>query len=391
MGKLTRRKLLGGAAVAAAAAQLSSKRAAAQGDATKNEAAKNEATRNDAAKSDAASARGALPVAVSSANGLRAVERAVKLMREGRDPLDAALEGVHIVEDDPNDMTVGYGGVPNEEGVVQLDASVMHGPTGRAGAVASLEGVKNPTKVAKLVMETTDHVLLVGPGARRFADVNGFAHENLLTDKARKVWLYWKQNLSDKDKWLEPDEEHLDPDVKAFIKEFGRDEFRDPRKHGTIHLSAVDASGDLAGCTSTSGLFFKMPGRVGDSPIIGAGCYTDNTVGSAGSTGRGEANILVCGAHLAVEAMRKGAHPREACLEVLRRIAAGTRQKRLLDKRGRPDFGIKFYAVNKRGEHGSASMWGGSKSGEPARYAVADTGGARLEECAALFEGKAEH
>ncbi len=330
----------------------------------------------------------AAPVAVASANGLRAVTRAVERMRAGADPLDAAIEGVNIVEDDPNDMTVGYGGVPNEDGVVQLDACVMHGPTARAGAVAALEGVKNPTKVAKLVMETTDHVLLVGPGARRFADVNGFAHENLLTDKARKVWLYWKQNLSPIDKWLEPDPDKLDPAVRDFIREYGSDMFRDPRSHGTVHVSAVDAKGQIGGCTSTSGLFFKMPGRVGDSPIIGAGCFTDNAVGSAGSTGRGEANIIVAGAHTIVEMMRQGKSPRDACLEALRRIVAVTRDKRLLDKQARPNFGIKFYAVNKRGDYGSASMWSDPKSGKPAKFAVADGRGARLEECAFLYEGR---
>jgi len=159
---------------------------------------------------------GAGPVAVSSSNGVKAVGRAVELMSQGVDPLDAAIAGVNIVENDPKDMTVGYGGVPNEEGVVQLDASVMHGPTARAGAVASLEGCKNPSKVAKLVMETTDHVLLVGPGARHFATMNGFPVEDLLTDKARRVWLYWKQNLSDKDKWLEP--EKLDPAVQEILE-----------------------------------------------------------------------------------------------------------------------------------------------------------------------------
>jgi N4-(beta-N-acetylglucosaminyl)-L-asparaginase len=366
--RISRRRLLGTTALAAAAASL-----------PKAEAA-------DEAKPALGSP--ALPVAISSANGLAAVALAVERMKAGADPLDAGIAGINLVEDDPNDMTVGYGGVPNEEGVVQLDACVFHGPSARAGAVAALEGVKNPTKVAKLVLETTDHVLLVGPGARRFADLNGFTHENLLTEKARKVWLYWRQNLSDKDKWLEPDEEHLDPQVKDFLREYGRDEFRDPRTHGTIHLSAVNARGDLAGATSTSGLFFKMPGRVGDSPIIGAGCFTDNAVGSAGSTGRGEANILVSGGHLAVEFMRQGRSPREACLEVLRRIAATTREKRLLDARGRPKFGIKFYAVNKRGEYGAASMWGDPKNGKPAKFAVADARGARIEECAFLFEGK---
>src|SRR5438309_1183915 len=185
-------------------------------------------------------------------------------------------------------------------------------------------------------------------------DANGFARENLLTDKARKVWLYWRQNLSASDKWLEPPVDKLDPEVKAFIDEFGWDDFRKPSTGGTIHLSAVDARGDLAGCTSTSGLFFKLPGRVGDSPIIGAGCFTDNDVGSAGSTGRGEANILVGGGHLTVEFMRQGKHPREARLMTLDRIARTTRERRLLDAKGRPNFRISFYAVHKAGQYGAA-------------------------------------
>src|SRR5438445_5235114 len=320
---LTRRKLLASAAAAAALARAARAQKAAPGGG------------------------GPGPVAISSSNGLRAVERAVQLLQEGRDPLEAAVAGVNIVEDDPNDMTVGYGCLPNYDGIVQLDACVMHGPTGRAGAVASLEGVKNPTKVARLVMETTDHVLLVGPGARHFATMNGFGTENLLTEKARKVWLFWKQNLSDKDKWLEPQPDRYPPEVKQFIEEFGWDELRKPQRGGTIHLSAVDGRGDLAGCTSTSGLFFKMPGRVGDSPIVGAGCFTDNEVGSAGSTGRGEANILVSGGHLAVELLRQGRHPKDACVEVLRRIAKTTRERRLLDAQGRPAFGITFYALSK--------------------------------------------
>ena len=319
--RLSRRKLLGTAAAVAAVA-----------------------------RTGQAQGKGGRPVAISSANGLRAVELALRRLQEGADPLDAAVAGVNLVEDDPADMTVGYGGVPNEEGVVQLDACVMHGPSGRAGAVAALEGVKNPTKVAKLVMETTDHVLLVGPGARHFATVNGFGNENLLTEKARKVWLFWKQNLSDKDKWLEPEPDRYPPEVKEFIEQFGWDDFRRPQGGGTIHLSAVDARGDLAGCTSTSGLFFKMPGRVGDSPIIGAGCFTDNEVGSAGGTGRGEANILVSGGHLIVELMRQGKHPREACLMALERIARTTREKRLLFANGRPKFDISFYALDKAGD-----------------------------------------
>ena len=355
---ISRRKLLGTAAVAAAASRV------------------------------AKAAPPARPVAVSSANGVRAVERAVKGMLGGEDPLDAAIAGVNIVEEDPNDMTVGYGGVPNEEGVVQLDSCVMHGPTARAGAVASLEGVKTPSKVARLVMQTTDHILLVGPGARHFATMNGFPVENLLTEKARKVWLFWKQNLSDKDKWLEPDPEHYPPEVREFIDEFGWDEFRKPQRGGTIHLSACDARGDLGGCTTTSGLFFKMPGRVGDSPLIGAGCFTDNDVGSAGSTGRGEANILVSGGHLTVEFMRQGKHPRDACLMTLERIAKTTREKRLLAAPGRPGFAISFYAVNKQGLYGGASMYSHNEVGKRRQFAVADPSGARKEDAGFLFEGR---
>jgi len=330
---------------------------------------------------------GSRPVVVGSYNGVKAAELAIQQIQSGADVLDAIIAGVNLVEDDPKDMSVGYGGIPNEDGVVQLDSCVMHGPTARAGAVAALEGIKNPSKVAKLVMETTDHILLVGPGAQRFAEMNGFPLENLLTDKARKVWLYWKQNLSAKDKWLEPDTSKLDPDVQDFIKEYGRDPFRDPRSHGTVHLSACDGRGDLAGCTSTSGLFFKMPGRVGDSSLIGAGCFVDNGVGAAGSTGRGEANILVSGGHLIVERMRAGRSPKDACLDALKRIAETTKEKRLLDPKGRPGFDIRFYALSKPGAYGCASMWSHSPSGKPAQFSVADSKGARLENAAFLYEG----
>jgi N4-(beta-N-acetylglucosaminyl)-L-asparaginase len=331
---------------------------------------------------------GQRPVVVGSSNGLKAAELALERMKAGADPADAVIAGANLVEDDPKDMSVGYGGIPNEEGVVQLDACVMHGPSGRAGAVAALEGIKNPTRVAKAVMETTDHILLVGPGARRFAEMSGFPVENLLTEKARKVWLYWKQNLSAKDKWLEPDLSRLDPEVQDFIREYGRDPFRDPRSHGTIHLSACDGRGDLAGCTSTSGLFFKMPGRVGDSSLIGAGCFVDNGVGAAGSTGRGEANILISGGHLLVERMRAGRSPKDACLDALRRIAENTKEKRLLDEKGRPAFSISYYAVSKSGAYGMAAMWSHRPSGKPSQFTVADARGARLENAAYLYEGK---
>jgi N4-(beta-N-acetylglucosaminyl)-L-asparaginase len=244
---------------------------------------------------------------ISSANGLEATRLAYERIVAGADPLDAVIAAVNLVEDDPEDMTVGYGGLPNEDGVVELDAAVMHGPTHRAGAVAALQNIKNPSKVARLVMEQTDHVLLVGAGALQFARAQGFKEENLLTEKARKIWLYWKQNLSNKDDWIAPPPEDVDPEVLKFFK----------RPTGTIHCSAVNPAGDISCVTTTSGLAFKMPGRVGDSPIIGAGIYVDNAVGSCGSTGRGEANLANCSSAAAVELMRAGMSPREAGLELL--------------------------------------------------------------------------
>jgi N4-(beta-N-acetylglucosaminyl)-L-asparaginase len=302
-------------------------------------------------------------VAIASANGLRGVERAGALMAQGVDTLDAAIEGVKLQELDPDDSSVGYGGLPNEDGVVQLDASCMHGPTRRAGAVASLEGIKTPSVVAKYVLMYTDHVLLVGPGAKRFALSYGMVETNLLTARAREAWLRWRARRGPNDNWLEvPDDEML-----------SREE------HGTINLNAVNATGDVSSVTTTSGLSWKIPGRVGDSPIIGAGQYTDNDVGAAGSTGRGEACIKACGAFLTVEFMRRGLSPTDACLETLRRVVA-TSEKRLLDEQGRPTFGLNFYAVNKRGEFGGASFYSGR------RYAAWDGASARHYDSAYLFE-----
>lgn len=286
------------------------------------------------------------PVVISSGNGEQAVKKAMELLQGGSDPLDAVIAGVNLVEDDPNDITVGYGGIPNEEGVVQLDASVMHGPTHDAGAVAALENIRNPSKVARLVMERTDHVLLVGEGALKFAKAHGFREENLLTERARKIWLYWKETLNDRDDWLPPPPKEIEGDVRRLVE-----------THGTIHCCAVDSRGDLAGVTTTSGLFFKIPGRVGDSPIIGAGLYVDNAVGAAGSTGRGEANLKNLSSFMVVEYMRRGLSPTEACLEVCKRIAEHTKLPRLLDESGRPRFNVKFYAINKKGEFGAGAIY----------------------------------
>jgi N4-(beta-N-acetylglucosaminyl)-L-asparaginase len=303
------------------------------------------------------------PIAVASSNGLRAVERAGQLMADGVDTLDAAIEGVKIQELDPEDSSVGYGGLPNEDGVVQLDASCMHGPTRRAGAVGALEGIKTPSVVAKYVLLYTNHIFLVGEGAKRFALSYGFEEEDLLTEASRHRWLRWRANRGENDDWLNVP---------------GSDPMA-PRSTGTINCNVVNRNGDISSVTTTSGLSWKIAGRCGDSPVIGAGQYTDNDVGAAGSTGRGESNIKVCGAFLTVEFMRRGLKPADAALETLRRVVA-TSEPRLLDERGRPTFGLSFYAVNKVGEFGAATM-------TPSRYAAFDGESASHYDTAYLFEG----
>jgi N4-(beta-N-acetylglucosaminyl)-L-asparaginase len=307
-----------------------------------------------------------LPIVISSANGMKATARAMEILKEGGKPLDAVIAGVIIVEDDPKDSSVGYGGLPNEDGEVELDASVMDGPTCRCGAVGALKSIKNPSKVARLVMERTDHIFLVGAGALRFALRMGFQEENLLTEESRKRWLEWKSKLSATDNWLTEEAEGT--------------AFGEVVKHyGTINCLAIDAQGNVAGTTTTSGLSWKIPGRVGDSPIIGAGLYVDNEVGAAGSTGRGEANIKVCGGHTVVELMRQGKSPEQACLETLQRVVKTTREKRLLGPDGRPNFNLNFYAVNKRGEFAGAALY-------PARFCVNQGGESRLVDSAYLYK-----
>jgi N4-(beta-N-acetylglucosaminyl)-L-asparaginase len=305
--------------------------------------------------------------AVASSNGLRAVQKAGTLVTQGVDTLDAAVEGVKIQELDPEDTSVGYGGLPNEDGVVQLDASCMHGPTRRAGAVACLEGIKTPSVVAKYVLLYTNHILLVGEGAKRFALSYGFKEEDLLTEQSRQIWLRWRANRGTADDWL-----NVPDDAEMVV-----------RPTGTINCNVVNAGGDVSSVTTTSGLAWKIPGRVGDSPIIGAGQYTDNDIGAAGSTGRGESNIKVCGGFLTVEFMRRGLKPTDACLETLKRVVAAT-EPRLLDQQGRPTFGLTFYAINKKGEFGSASLHAG-REGAP-KYAAFDGGEAALHDCAVLYE-----
>jgi N4-(beta-N-acetylglucosaminyl)-L-asparaginase len=291
------------------------------------------------------------PVVIASGNGLKATAKAMELIQQGKDGLDGCVAGVTIVEDDPNDNSVGYGGLPNEDGVVELDASVMHGATGRGGAVAAIQNIRNPARVAQLVMERSDHVLIVGAGALKFAKAHGFKEENLLTDAAREAWLKWKETLSNEDDWLPPHDEKT-KNISQFIQ-------KAKRHYGTINCNALDLKGNLSGCTTTSGLSFKIAGRVGDSPILGAGLWVDNDIGAAGSTGRGEANLLACSSVMVVEYMRQGKSPEAACLQACERIVHQTKMRRLLEDDGKPKFDVRFYAINKKGEYGSASIFSG--------------------------------
>lgn len=338
------------------------------------------------------------PVVISSANGIRGVARAYDLItRDNADTLDAIIAGVNIQELDPEDQSVGLGGLPNEDGVVELDASCMHGPTRRAGAVGALQDIATASNVAKAVMDYTDHILLVGPGAKKFALQMGFKEQNLLTEKSRQDWLRWKACLNPNDNWLdEPGRGKREggrgagPAPHSALSSSPLPSSRFPLPTvpydhplhvkfttGTINMNAINARGDISSVTTTSGRSWKVPGRVGDSPIVGAGQYCDNTIGAAGSTGRGEANIKVCGAFLIVEFMRQGLSPEQACLRTIDRVIAMT-ETRLLDN-GRPLFDLEFYALAKDGRFGGASAY------EGARMAVADASGARLVPMAFKF------
>lgn len=339
-------------------------------------------------------------IVISSANGLQACAKAMEVLSAGGDTLEAVVQGVTLVEDDPNDTSVGYGGLPNEEGVVELDASVMHGPSRRAGAVASVRNIKNVARLAMLVMEQTDHIMLAGEGALRFARASGIPEINLLTERARLAWMAWKHSLRDADghnNWgpgLDaPPAARAAAALRRLFPAASDDDIAwaiDVALHpptGTINCLALNARGEISGTTTTSGLAWKIPGRVGDSPIIGAGLYVDQDVGAAGSTGRGEENIRVAGAHSIVENMRHGMHPKEACLDVLRRIARNFNN----DAARLNQFDINFYALRKDGAHAGASLWSGRirRTGYMAgfQYAVNDgSGPSRLEPCAYLLE-----
>ncbi len=326
------------------------------------------------------------PVVVASANGnqfknggdVACVEKAFKLMTQDADVLDALLAGVNLNELDPGDTSVGYGGLPNADGVVQLDASCMHGPKRQAGAVAALEGVRTPSLVAKAVMEQTDHHLLVGKDAQTFARNMGFKIEDdLNTERSRKLWLEWKRRV-DPSHYLDP-RKRAAAGMGAALAMAAEGLIDPEHLFGTINCNGVNAKGEVCGVTTTSGLAWKIPGRVGDSPILGAGLYVDNEAGAAGSTGRGEANLYNLCSFLIIENMRRGMHPKDAGLEACKRIKANTVEKRLLDERGDPSFSVNFYIINAKGEHAGVSLFAG------ARYAVCTENGPQTLACEPLI------
>jgi N4-(beta-N-acetylglucosaminyl)-L-asparaginase len=345
------------------------------------------------------------PVIVSAGNGFAHLDRGYEVLKGGGDTLEAAIAVVRGPEDDPNDDSVGLGGLPNEEGVVELDACCMHGPSRRAGSVGGVRNIKNVSLLAREVMLHTGHVMLVGEGAERFAVARGFPRETLLTDASRKTWLLWKEAHSD---WWGPgladpgSKERLHgrlraADGVAFVERLqavARDLGIAPAERlasirkvlfpptGTIHCSALAASGEMSGCTTTSGLAWKLPGRLGDSPVIGAGCYTDQDVGSAGATGSGEENIKVAGAHTIVENMRRGMPPFEAGMDALKRIVRnyGGDVERL------KYVDMTYYILRKDGAYAGVSLWTGYQPDHPHTIAVHD-GTPRLEQTVSLYEG----
>ena len=335
---------------------------------------------------------GVAPVVIASGNGHRirnggsetTVEKAFRLMTEGEDVLDALIAGVNLNELDPADGGVGYGGSPNADGIVQLDSCCMHGPTKRAGGVASIEGVKTPSLVARAVMQYTDHHLLVGKDAQAFARNMGFTiHDDLNTERSRERWLEWKRRI-DPGHYLDPSQRaHAGYEAGLGMMAEGLIDEHD--FFGTINCDGINARGEICGVTTTSGLAWKIPGRVGDSPILGAGLYVDGAVGAAGSTGRGEANLYNLTSYLIVENMRRGMHPRDAGMDGLKRIKENTVERRLLNSRGEPAFGISFYALNAKGEYAGVSMYASERS----RYAVCTENGGELVQLEALLPNSA--
>src|SRR6187200_2163411 len=319
------------------------------------------------------------PVVISSANGHRfknggdktCVETAFAKITKEDDVLDALIAGVNIVELDPEEDSVGYGGLPNADGVVQLDSCCMHGPKKRAGGVAALEGVRTPSLVARAVMEQTDHHLIVGKGAQEFARSLGFKIEDdLNTEESRRLWLEWKRRI-DPSHYLDP-KKRTEAGARAMRQMVAEGLIDRQHIYGTINCNGINSKGEICGVTTTSGLAWKIPGRVGDSPILGAGLYVDGTVGAAGSTGRGEANLYNLSSYLIVENLRRGMHPKDAGMDAMKRIKANTVEKRLQRPDGNPNFNINFYILNGRGEHAGVTLYA-----ENENYAFCNENGAQ--------------
>jgi len=340
----------------------------------------------------------------SNETGQNAMREAWQILSSGGSAIDAVERGANVIEVDPEDTSVGYGGLPNEDGIVQLDASIMDGATYNAGSVAGLEGIKTPASVARLVMERTDHVMLIGRHAQEFAVSFGFEIEDLMTERSREIWLRWREEHSNDDDWGPPD--HLVPPesdaaggggqaragygpdaVERAARRWaelldlpGRDGPDGAyvraeallHRYGTTNVLAVDADGSVAGITTTSGLAFKIPGRIGDSPIIGAGLYVDNDIGAAGVTGRGEDVIKSCASYYIVSRMGAGRTPQEACEDA----AAMIRHKY---RNVNPDFipSEKFVAIDKAGDYGAAWM---PFRDRPPRMTVANAAGVEVVE-----------
>jgi N4-(beta-N-acetylglucosaminyl)-L-asparaginase len=348
------------------------------------------------------------PVIICAENGFNYLGRGYKVLSEGGDTLDAVMQVIRGPEDDPEDDSVGLGGLPNEDGVVELDSCCMHGPTRRAGSVAGVRDIKNVSLLAKAVMEHTGHVMLVGEGAKKFAVAHGFPVENLLTDRSRKNWLLWKETMSTQDWWgpgladpnykfpeqAENREEEWRRRLRQ-MEELAADlgiepEFRQAAIRrviqpptGTINCSAVNEKGEMSSATTTSGLAWKIAGRAGDSPIIGAGCFCDQDFGAAGATGNGEENIKVVGGHTIVENLRHGMSPVDAGLDAMRRIARNFNN----DMKKLRYMQMIYYVLRKDGAYAGVSLWSKSPTGKPRVFAVND-GQSRLEQCAFLFDGE---
>ncbi len=311
-----------------------------------------------------------------------AVEKAFEMIAAGDDVLEAVVAGVNIPELDPTEAGIGYGGLPNERGVVQLDACCMHGPHRQAGGVAALEGVRTPSRVAKAVMEYTDHHLLVGQGAQDFARNIGFTIEDdLNTENSRRLWLEWRRRV-DPGHYLDP-ARRIRRNYEAGLQMVREGLIDENHFWGTISCNGINANGDLCGVTTTSGLAWKIPGRTGDSPILGAGLYVDNDVGSAGSTGRGEANLYNLSCYLIVEKMRGGMHPKDAGMEALRRIQHNTVEERLLNSRGLPAFDVRFFILNKSGDYAGVALYGARER----TYAICTEAGPETVPLEGLLEG----